>query len=83
MATVCYGAVCCELDSSGDCAAQSLYQMNAPPRKLLVLNLDKTLVHATATELEHAADFMALATCCPSLLTYLGGDLAPWRVTRT
>ena len=50
---------------------QSLYQMNTPPRKLLVLDLDETLVHATATELEHAADFSASATCCPSLLTYL------------
>jgi NLI interacting factor-like phosphatase len=57
--------------------------MNTPPRKLLVLDLDETLVHSTATELEHAADFSASATCCPSLLTYLGGDLAPWRISRT
>jgi len=31
--------------------------MTTPPRKLLVLDLDETLVHATEVELEHAADF--------------------------
>jgi RNA polymerase II subunit A small phosphatase-like protein len=31
--------------------------MNAPRRKLLVLDLDETLVHATEVALEHPADF--------------------------
>jgi carboxy-terminal domain RNA polymerase II polypeptide A small phosphatase len=31
--------------------------MNTSPRKLLVLDLDETLVHATETELEYSADF--------------------------